>query len=119
MNVQRSRDDREVQLVTEALRGPLPPARLTADPSALWACGRHARRISTEARISLVVMAAEVSALVGVLGVLIAFVDWRAAWTASTDVLRTDPYAAVYAVMTLAAIAAASLLRRSSSDVKT
>ena len=106
MKGEASRHDREVQLITEALRTPLPPARVTADPAALWACGRHARRTSTEAKISVVLTLAQIGALVGVLGVLVAFVDWSGLWIASTDALRSDPYTAVYAVLALAVVGA-------------
>jgi hypothetical protein len=108
MNIQTSRHEREVQFVAEALRAPLPPARLTADPAVLWACGRHARRIGTEAKISLVVTAAQVGALVGVLGVLVSFVDWGSVWTTSTDALRADADAGIYAAIALVAIGAAA-----------
>ena len=112
MSVQASRDDRDVQRITEALRTPLPPARLRADPSALWACGRQARRIGAEARISLVVTAAEVSALVGVLGVLVSFVDWHLVWTTSARVLETDPLGGIYAALALVATGAVAWTSR-------
>jgi hypothetical protein len=70
----------DVRVVAEALRAPRPPARVEADPSLLWACGRHVRRLGAEARISLVVTAAEVAALVGVLAVLVSFVDVPKLW---------------------------------------
>lgn len=114
----RARHDREVERITEALGAPLPPARLSTDPTALWACGRHARRISTEARISLVVTTAQVGALAGVLAVLVSFVDWHGLWAVSSDAITADPNAAIYAVIALVAIGAAVLMRRSSSGIK-
>jgi hypothetical protein len=108
MSVESSRHDREVQLVTDALRAPLPPARPTVDPVALWACGRHARRISTEAKISLVVTAAEVGAMVGVLAVLVSFVDWRGLWTASTSAVEASPSLTACGAIALVAVVAAS-----------
>jgi hypothetical protein len=115
MSADVSRHDREVQFIRKVLRAPLPPARPAADPAALWACGRHARRIGAEAKISLVVTAAHVGALVGVLGVLVSFVDWRGFWTASTDVVKADPLTGIYVAIALMAIGAAGLVRWSSS----
>src|SRR5262245_12079139 len=74
----------EVQLVVGALRHQpdlTHPARQSIDPSALWACGRHARRIGTEARIAVVVAAVQIGVLCGVLAIVLSFVDWRTVWT--------------------------------------
>jgi hypothetical protein len=119
MSADVSRHDREVQFIRKVLRAPLPPARPAADPAALWACGRHARRISTETKISLVVTAAQVGALVGVLGVLVSFVDWPGLWSASVTTIQTEPQAELYAVMALVAIGGAGLVRWSSSRSST
>jgi hypothetical protein len=107
MSVESSRHDPEIQLVTAVLRAPLPPARPHVDPAVLWACGRHARRIGTEARISLVVTAAQVIALVGVMAVLVSFVDWRGVWAASTSALQANPSLAAYGGVALLAVGAA------------
>jgi len=107
----RSDSDREIQFIAEVLRAQLPPARPTADPAALWAIGRHARRISTEAKISLVVTAAQVVAMLGVLGVLVSFVDWRRAAAASADALRASSYPGIGLAIVLVAIAAACVAR--------
>ena len=107
MNSRSARHDRDVQFITAALRAPLPPARPNVDPVALWACGRHARRISTEAKISLVVTAAQVGAMVGVLAVLVSFADWRGVWTASMSAFQANPSFAAYGGVALLAVGAA------------
>jgi hypothetical protein len=71
----------DVQLVAGALQAPIRPARVHADPALVWFCGRHVRRLGAEARMSLIVTAAQVSALVGVLAVLVSFVDVPRVWS--------------------------------------
>jgi hypothetical protein len=107
-------DEREDDRVARALQVPLPPARPAIDPSALWACGRHARRISTEEKISLVVTTAEIGALVGVLCVLVSFVDWPGLWRACVELLAMAPQpgsGAMVAVALLALVVGARVMR--------
>jgi len=77
---------RDMKRVVEALQAPIAPAPRAVDASALWACGRHARRISTEARISTIVAVAQIGSVAGVLSVLIALASssgvWAALWPA-------------------------------------
>ena len=67
---------RDVRRVVEALQPPLAPTPRAIDASALWACGRHARRIGSEARISAVIAVAQIGGLGGVLAVVIASINW-------------------------------------------
>ena len=73
----------EIRLVVSALQAPSPAWPPVADPRVLWTSAKHARRLATEARISLVVMMAQVAVLVAALGVLLSFVNWPTlrAWT--------------------------------------
>jgi hypothetical protein len=81
----------EVRFVVEALqsRGSSTPSRLSSDPAALWASGRHARRISTEAKISVIVALAQLGALAGVLAVLVQFIP-RDLWSISLRAIQAD-----------------------------
>src|SRR5262249_12376073 len=80
-------DCREIRLVASVLgQQRLAPARPLLDPSALWNCGRHARRISTESRMSVVVAASEIGILVGLLAVLFTSVDWRSVASVVTHI---------------------------------
>lgn len=82
----------DVRVVVEALQAPLPAARPEADPGLLWTCGRHVRRLGAEARISLVVTAAEISALVAVLAVLVSFVDVSGLWPSWSALLNSSAW---------------------------
>jgi hypothetical protein len=99
----------EVQFVAEALHQRQPPAtRLSIDPSALWACGRHARRISAEARAGLVVAAIEIGVLIGVLAIVLSFVDWHELWT-SVASLRLNGETWVLSAVAVCTVAVAGL----------
>ena len=94
----------EERMIADILRAPLPPARPDVDASALWTCGRRARRLAIEAKISLVVTAAQAGALMAIVVVLCSFVDWHDAWIAGVDAIRTEPLLAVCSAAVCAAM---------------
>jgi hypothetical protein len=107
---------RDLRRVVLALQAPVAPAPRAADASALWVCGRHARRISTEARISTVVAIVQIGMLVGVLGAVIAFASASGSWTAIASAIALVPGAWLVVSSTVAAVIGAIAWRASMAN---
>jgi hypothetical protein len=98
----------DVALVTFALRDQRPAPIVTRDASLIWVCAKHARRLVTEARLSLAMMAITTIAATVALAVLLSFVDWRSFWTTTT---RTELSAATGVTAAAGMLIVAALIR--------
>jgi hypothetical protein len=97
---------RDLKRVIEALQHPLRPATPAVDASALWVCGRHARRIGLEARISTIVALTQIGAIVGVVAMLVAWIGWPDLQAAIVALRPEGPYVWVGVATTIVALAA-------------
>jgi hypothetical protein len=98
----------DVALVTSALRDLRPAPIVTRDAGVLWICARQARRLVTEARLSLAIMAITTIAATAVLAVMLSFVDWRGFWSTLTS---AELSAATGVTVAAGTLIAAALLR--------
>jgi hypothetical protein len=80
----------DVRLVAAVLQSAPPGPAPRADPRTLWVSARHARRLTAEARVSFIVMAAQVSVLAAALGALLSLVPSIATQLPVMLAIRTD-----------------------------
>ena len=95
----------DIRLVASALQAASPASLPTADPRVLWTSARHARRFAVEARISFVVMTAQVLVLVAALSALLSFVNWQTLRTWATWRVPVEGNVWTYGAMAVGALA--------------